>query len=111
MAIVTKTLSNPKNCPTIAGSTDALSAATALNALKLQALPNPTRTNFTLNLQGGSQENAQIVVTDMLGKKVYQTTGSSNRQYTFGQELKSGVYIVQVMQGKQTQTLKLVKGN
>ena len=94
-----------------AGSTDNLSAATLKSALKLQALPNPSRTNFTLNLQGSSQENVQIIVTDMVGKKVYQTTGSSNRQYTFGQEFKSGVYIVQVIQGKQTQTLKLVKGN
>ena len=106
-----KTLNNPKGCPfAIAGSTDALSV-TAKNALKLQALPNPTRTTFTLNLQSGSKENVQIIVTDMVGKKVYQTTGSSNRQYTFGQEFKSGIYIVQVIQGKQIQTLKLVKGN
>ena len=47
----------------------------------------------------------------MVGKKVYQTTGSGNRQYTFGQEFKSGIYIVQVIQGKQIQTLKLVKAN
>ena len=105
------TLTTPKDCPpTIAGSTDALNV-TAKNALKLQALPNPTRTNFTLNLQGNSKENVQITVTDMVGKKVYQTTGSSSQQYIFGQEFNSGMYIVQVIQGKHIQTLKLVKGN
>ncbi len=109
-ATLTKTLS-AKGCATIASSTDGLRTATALNALKLQALPNPSRTTFTLNLQGSSTERVQIIVTDMLGKKVYQTIGSSNRQYTFGQEFKSGIYLVQVIQGKQIQTLKLVKIN
>ncbi len=107
----TITLMAPANCTSvIAGSTDALGIK-ALNALKLQALPNPSRTTFTLNLQGGSKENVQIIVTDMVGKKIYQTTGSSNRQYTFGQDFKSGIYIVQVIQGKQIQTLKLVKAD
>lgn len=105
------TLPAPASCPAIAGSsTDALSE-TAKNALKLQVHPNPTRTSFTLNLQSSSKENVQITVTDMLGKKVYQTTGSSSQQYIFGQEFNSGMYIVQVIQGKHIQTLKLVKGN
>ena len=106
-----KTLNNPKGCPlAVAGSTDDLNL-TAKNALGLQVFPNPTRTSFTLNLQSSSKENVQIIVTDMVGKKLYQTTGSGNRQYTFGSEFSSGMYIVQVIQGKQIQTLKLVKGN
>ncbi len=47
----------------------------------------------------------------MVGKKLYQTTGSGSQQFTFGSEFSSGMYIVQVIQGKQIQTLKLVKGN
>jgi hypothetical protein len=47
----------------------------------------------------------------MLGKKLYQTTGSAGQRYTFGKELKSGMYVVQIIQGKEIQTLKLVKGN
>ena len=109
-ATLVKTLNNPKGCTVIAGSMDAFSI-TAKDALKLQVFPNPAKTTFTLNLQGNNRESIQIVVTDMVGKKIYQTTGSSNRQYIFGQEFKSGIYIVQVIQGKQIQTLKLVKTN
>ncbi len=110
-ATLVKTLTDPKGCTlAAAGSTDALSV-TALNALKLQVFPNPTRTSFTLSLQSSSKESVQIIVTDMVGKKLYQTTGSGSRQYTFGSEFSSGMYIVEVIQGKQIQTLKLVKGN
>ena len=105
-----KRLNNPKGCATIASSTDAF-RVTAKNALKLQVFPNPAKTTFTLNVQSNNRESVQIVVTDMVGKKIYQTTGSSNRQYIFGQEFKPGIYIVQVIQGKQIQTLKLIKGN
>ncbi|MBA2561792.1 MAG: T9SS type A sorting domain-containing protein, partial [Chitinophagaceae bacterium] len=56
-------------------------------------------------------EKVSIIVRDMLGKKVYQASGSGNNQYTFGSQFKSGIYTVQVMQGKVTQTIKVVKGN
>ncbi len=107
-----KTLNDPKGCSlAVAGSTGDLNLM-AKNAPGLQVFPNPTRTSFTLSLQSNSKESVQIIVTDIVGKKLYQTTGSgSNRQYTFGSEFSSGMYIVQVIQGKQIQTLKLVKGN
>ncbi len=42
-----KTLNNPKGCTSvIAGSTDGLSAATVLNALKLQAVSKPFKNNL-----------------------------------------------------------------
>jgi hypothetical protein len=106
-----KTLNNPKGCTlAVTGSTDGLNLM-AKNALGLQVFPNPTRTSFTLSMQSSSKESVQIIVTDMVGKKLYQTTGNGSRQYTFGSEFSSGMYIVQVIQGKQVQTLKLVKGN
>jgi len=79
--------------------------------LKVQAMPNPTRTEFNLNLQSRSKETAQITVTDMFSKKLYQTTGSANQRYTFGRQFAAGMYIAQVMQGKDIQTIKLIKGN
>jgi hypothetical protein len=110
-ADLTKTLTRPESCLTATtGSTSSLNAI-AKNSLRLQALPNPTRTAFTLNLQSTSKERVQIIVTDMFGKKLYQTSGSVNQQYTFGKEFTSGMYIVQVIQGKKIQTLKLIKGN
>jgi hypothetical protein len=63
-----------------------------------------------MNLQSSSNEKVSIIVTDMLGKKVYQTKGSGNHQYTFGKRFVSGMYIVQILQGRETQTMKLIKG-
>ena len=46
----------------------------------------------------------------MYGKKVYTAQGSAGKQYIFGNNFTSGMYILQVIQGKNIQTLKIVKG-
>jgi hypothetical protein len=100
---------------TAASSTSTSASSSKLNtynsAFKVQAMPNPSRTDFTLNLQSSSKEEVQIIVTDIFGKKLYQTTGSANQRYSFGKEFITGTYIVQVIQGREIQTLKLIKGN
>ena len=78
--------------------------------LKVQVLPNPSTTHFTLVMQSNSSEEVEIRVVDLYGKKVYQTRGSATEKYTFGGNLPSGLYIVQVIQGKNRQTLKVIKG-
>ncbi|HEX5151470.1 MAG TPA: T9SS type A sorting domain-containing protein [Parafilimonas sp.] len=77
--------------------------------LKLQAAPNPFETECNLTVQSNSNENIEIIVTDMYGRHVYKAKGNSNRQYKLGGNLASGVYVVQVIQGKKMQTLKVVK--
>ncbi|MEP7318898.1 MAG: T9SS type A sorting domain-containing protein, partial [Panacibacter sp.] len=80
------------------------------NGLSIKVLPNPSTTNFTLMLQSNSNENVQVIVSDMYGKKLYQIKGAVNQQYSFGQNFVNGLYIVQVIQGNNIQTLKLIKG-
>ena len=63
-----------------------------------------------LNVQSSSKEKVEIIVADVYGKKVYQASGFGNSQYSFGKELISGIYFVQVIQGKNIKTLKLIKG-
>jgi len=105
--------SDTVECSAIVSGSPAVSAATSkmYGALKVQAMPNPSRADFTLNMQSRSKERVQIIVTDMFGKQLYQTVGSADQRYTFGKDLKPGMYIVKVIQGKEIQTLKLVKGN
>ena len=79
--------------------------------LKAVVTPNPSNKQFNLVLESKSNEKVDIIVTDMYGKKVYKTTGSGNQKYIFGEGLSSGMYILQVIQGKEIQTLKLLKGN
>src|SRR6476620_10485866 len=102
-------------CVATAVTTSSATASIKLNSykgiLKVQAMPNPSIAEFALSLQGSSQERVQIIVTDMFGKRLYQTAGSFDQRYTFGKEFRPGTYIVQVIQGKEIQTLKLIKGN
>jgi Secretion system C-terminal sorting domain/SprB repeat len=77
--------------------------------LKISAYPNPSATSFSLILDGGTNENVTVSVTDLLGRKVYQSTDGIRKQHHFGNDLKAGVYILQVTQGNEKQSLKLIK--
>ena len=79
------------------------------NILKIKAYPNPTATEFTLQLEGFSNGKVSITVTDVMGTKVYQTEGTGTQQYKFGNKFKTGIYNVQVVQGDKKQSIKLVK--
>ncbi|HEY5462802.1 MAG TPA: T9SS type A sorting domain-containing protein [Hanamia sp.] len=85
---------------------------TALNtALSIQAYPNPSApsSDFTLDVHGNSTDQVLIFVTDVLGRKCYQAQGNSNQQYKLGSNLRPGIYFVQVLQGDNVQTIKIVK--
>jgi len=45
----------------------------------------------------------------MYGKKVYEMTGNGNSKYMFGKTFPPGVYVVRRIQGKNIQTIKVVK--
>jgi hypothetical protein len=78
--------------------------------LKIQAHPNPTNTDFILVLEGyNSKEKVSVVVTDQLGRKVYQSEGMGKLQYRFGQNFLAGMYYIQVVQGNEKRSIKLVK--
>lgn len=77
--------------------------------LNVVVMQNPSSSRFRLNVQSGSNENISIFVADIYGKIVYRSTGSSNRIYQFGEDFPSGIYVVQLLQGKNLQNLKLVK--
>jgi hypothetical protein len=77
--------------------------------LLLNAFPNPSPNEFNLVLEGGSKEKVTIVVYSFDGKLMYQTTGYSNNRFAFGSNFMAGTYIVRVIQGNISQTLKLIK--
>ena len=113
---VTGIVVGPTGCPPppFAGNTNTnakqsqVSVKTA--ALQVQAYPNPTESEFTLVLQGyNATEKVSITVTDLLGRRVYQTEGTGKLQYRFGTNFKAGMYNVQVVQGTEKAGVKLVK--
>jgi hypothetical protein len=85
-------------------------SVTEKTVLTVQAYPNPSNTEFILMLQGyDSKEKVFITVTDLLGRKVFQTDGSGKMQYKFGNNFMPGMYNIQVIQGDEKRSLKLVK--
>ena len=81
----------------------------ASKELKISSYPNPTTTEFKLLVEGGTYERVNINVMSVDGRMVYQTTGSSNQIYKFGDTYLPGVYIIKVMQGNSMQMMKVVK--
>ena len=79
--------------------------------LQISSYPNPTTTNFSLLVQGGSAEKIGITVMGSDSRIVYQTTGSTNNTFKFGDNFAPGLYIIKVQQGSTLQTLKIIKGN
>ena len=77
--------------------------------LHLKAYPNPSATNFNLMVDGGNSEKINVLVYSFDGKMMYQSSGYSNTNYSFGNNFMPGMYILKVVQGNATQTLKLVK--
>jgi hypothetical protein len=77
--------------------------------LSVQAYPNPSSSQFTLDVAGSSKEKVSIIVTDLLGRMQQRIEGTANQTFKLGSRLKAGVYMVQVIQGDKAQTIKIVK--
>ena len=99
----------PNDCePGPRGVVKAPVASESLASVK--AFPNPSVDEFTLDLKGfNMKEKVSITVTDLLGRKVYQTEGIGNMQYKIGKRLFAGMYNVMIVQGDKKFAIKVVK--
>ena len=67
------------------------------NELKdFKIFPNPASDNFNISLKGFKK--AEITISDLLGKTVYQTnTTNTELNLTKGNTFKTGMYIIKVV--------------
>jgi len=72
-------------------------------------MSNPTTTDFNIIIQSNS-DLFSIIVTDIYGRKAFERKSGVSEKYSFGKNFTSGTYIVRVIQGKNMQTLKVIKG-
>ncbi len=82
---------------------------TGNTVLKANVFPNPSASEFTLVLSGNSNEKVIMNVTDIMGRNIYNVIENSKQQIRFGNNFKPGIYTIQVIQGDQKQTIKLIK--
>lgn len=105
------------NTPAVAKEAGSKIGAKTLPSVRLNAIrelhasvyPNPAVDLFNIALEGGDGTRLKILVYSMDGKLVHQAVGNSDSNYSFGASFMPGVYIVKVMQGANTQTLKIIK--
>ena len=79
--------------------------------LSIKVFPNPSTEQFSMIAEGAKNQKIEVIVTDMLGRKILHTTTAANDRLTFGKEMKAGTYIIEALQGKEKATIKIVKGN
>ena len=77
--------------------------------ITINTYPNPSNAYFNLKINSDSQEDVNIEVMDLYGRKVYQSSGSINNTYSFGQNFIAGSYFVRVMQGNTKSIQKIIK--
>jgi hypothetical protein len=75
----------------------------------VMAYPNPSTEYFTLRLQGATQDQVQVNVFDVNGRQVYTKIGNYNDNYQFGERFQAGIYLVNVQQGTNKVSLKVIK--
>jgi hypothetical protein len=77
----------------------------------LIAYPNPSYSDFKLQVNGASDEAVSILVFDMTGRQIEnkEVSASDVENITIGQNYSAGIYNVIVSQGENTKTVRLVK--
>ena len=75
------------------------------------AYPNPSSTNFNLDITTSSAKNVEVKVYDMIGKLINKMEVSPSKVagLQIGDRYPSGVYNVIVSQGTEVKTLRVIK--
>ena len=87
-------------------------ARTVTDALSIRVLSNPSSNYFELQVNAKAGSNMQLSVYDLQGRVVETKAAvQSNQTLRLGTSYYPGVYLVQIKQGTQTQTIRLIKSN
>ena len=73
--------------------------------------PNPTTTDFRISLNSSvvNNEKTGVKIFDLQGRMIQFTEFTSQKNISFGNNLKPGIYMVHITQGNETQTKRVVK--
>jgi hypothetical protein len=80
--------------------------------LAIRVLGNPSPNHFDIQILGKADNNIRLTVYDNLGRVIeIKSSLPSSQTVRLGSSYHSGIYLVEIVQGTQKQTLKLVKSN
>ncbi len=88
-------------------------SASSIDNLVVTVMPNPSSTNFRLNIQGNGSAPVNVRITDVTGR-VFETQNKqvfklTNITVTLGDNYKPGTYFAEVTQGTNRRIVTLIK--
>ncbi|OUR94319.1 hypothetical protein A9Q87_01340 [Flavobacteriales bacterium 34_180_T64] len=85
------------------------SNARLFEMFEVDSQPNPSDNVFNLKVKSSSDALVHVVVFDVNNKIVHTDEFNPKKEYEFGSKLQSGLYFVQVRQGSNIETIRLIK--
>jgi hypothetical protein len=77
--------------------------------LDCKVIPNPSSQYFSLQLSSASDEKIEVNLLDINGRLLANLKAVKNQTLRFGEDLRPGVYMLDVRQGEQRKTIKVIK--
>jgi hypothetical protein len=85
------------------------SGVDGMSRMQVKLFPNPTVHDFILRVESGSREFITLRVLDNTGRLLETKRFEPGRELRFGDRLKPGTYIIEVIQGSERQTQRVIK--
>jgi hypothetical protein len=75
----------------------------------VDVFPNPSPNEFSVKVKTNSTENIKINILDIQGRVLKTITSNATNLIEFGNDLKPGLYLMKIQQGKNIITQKIFK--
>ncbi len=82
---------------------------TPAQTLQVNVYPNPTVSDFKLQVLSAGKQTINVRILDMQGREYKKITVLPYQTTNIGAELKAGAYFMEVRQGNEVKTVKLMK--
>ncbi len=82
---------------------------TSIDPMKINVYPNPTTNTFQMFVKTPTASKITMRVLDVQGRLIKTISFNSDETIAFGNDLKSGVYMVEVREGNVVKTVRVVK--
>jgi hypothetical protein len=79
------------------------------SSMQVTVFPNPSKSNFNLQVTTANKEVVTARVLDLQGRFIKSIMVTPYQTQTLGSDLKAGVYLIEVRQGQQVKTMRVVK--
>ena len=78
-------------------------------SMEAKVFPNPSTTSFKLQVMTTAKEQIQVRVMDIMGRTFKVLNMMPGEVLNFGSELRTGTYMVEIIQGKNRTTQQVIK--